>query len=134
MAFYEQAEEKLRTGFDRITGQKETAMKTAVRDALLRFAAQEDEFAQAIAQGGSFFDCMKEVARGVGTSISDLEAYEKAVRFYFPGSRVRFEMHVDLVGDASSDGEQISPRGPDGLGRNDRGEKGGLVLDLSDFL
>ncbi len=134
MAFYQQAEEKLRTGFDRITGQKEAAMKTAVRDALLSFAGQEDEFAQAIAQGGSFPDCMREVAKGVGTSISDLEAYEKAVRFYFPGSRVRFEMHVDLTGDVSSAGEQISPRGPAGLGRNDRGEKSGMVLDLADFL
>jgi len=120
MSFYEQAEEKLRKEFAAVSGQKEGAMKTAVRDALLSFAKQEDEFAQAIVQGGGFKACMAAVAKGVGGSISDLEAYEKATRFYFPGSRVRFEMHVDLIGDA-----QAAP----GAGT----EASGLIIDLSAF-
>lgn len=122
MGFYQQAADKLKKEFGGVSGQKETAMKTAVRDALLRFAEQDDEFAQAIAQGGSFKDCMKAVAACVGQSISDLEAYEKATRFYFPGARVRFEMHVDLIGDAA----QAAPETDGG--------KDGLILDLADFL
>lgn len=43
------------------------AMKGAVRRALESFARQDGEFAQAIAQGGSFTDCMKRVAGGVKT-------------------------------------------------------------------
>lgn len=122
MGFYEQAEARLKKEFGGVTGQKEGAMKAAVRDALLRFAGQDEEFAQAIVQGGSFRDCMAAVAKGVGSSISDLEAYEKATRFYFPGSRVRFEMHVDLIGDAA---KETPPA---------EGEKSGLVIDLTDFL
>lgn len=124
MNFYEQAAEKLKKEFGGVTGQKEGAMKAAVRDALLQFAKQDEEFAQAIAQGGSFKDCMEAVARGVGQSISDLEAYGKATAFYFPGSKVRFEMHIDLIGDAA--GEERTA---------EDGEKdGGLVIDLSAFL
>ena len=128
MGFYQQAADKLKKEFGGVSGQKETAMKTAVRDALLRFAEQDDEFAQAIAQGGSFKDCMKAVAAGVGQSISDLEAYEKATRFYFPGARVRFEMHVDLIGDAAGE------RGAEDVGTCKAPEKTGLILDLADFL
>jgi hypothetical protein len=128
MGFYQQAADKLKKEFGGVSGQKETAMKTAVRDALLRFAEQDDEFAQAIAQGGSFKDCMQAVAAGVGQSISDLEAYEKATRFYFPGARVRFEMHVDLIGDAAGE------RGAEDVGTCKAPEKTGLILDLADFL
>ena len=128
MNYFEQANEKLTREFGKVTGSKASAMKTAVRDALLRFAEQDEEFAQAIVQGGSFAGCMQAVARGVGQSISDLEAYEKATRFYFPGSRVRFEMHVDLVGDADRD--DGLPQAEGGL-RNDKGD--GLVIDLTDF-
>ena len=35
-------------------GKKEAAMKSAVKDALVRFCEQDEEFAQAIVQGGSF--------------------------------------------------------------------------------
>lgn len=52
-------------------------MKSAVRDALLEFCRQNEEFAQAVVQGGAFPDCMAAVAKGVGSSISDLEAYRR---------------------------------------------------------
>lgn len=72
------------------------AMKQAVHDALAEFCRQDEEFAQAVLQGGSFTDCMAAVAAGVGRSISDLEAYRRAVRFYFPGADIRFHMSVNL--------------------------------------
>lgn len=122
MTFYEQAREKLAK--DKITGSKASAMAPAVKEALLNFAEQDEEFAQAIVQGGSFSACMAEVARGVGQSISDLEAYGKAAAFYFPGSKVRFEMHIDLIGDAA--GEERDAE--------DGAKDGGLVIDLSAFL
>ena len=83
---------------------KAKAMRSAVLDALIGFCKQDGEFAQAIAQNDSTFsDCMAAVAKGVGQSISDLEAYKKAVQFYFPGAKIKFNMTIDLIGDAAID-------------------------------
>ncbi len=49
MNYYEQAAERLRKESASVTGAKASAMKAAVRDALLQFARQDEEFAQAIA-------------------------------------------------------------------------------------
>ena len=131
MSFLEEAREKLRKELPGITGNKEGAIKQAAMDALVNFAGQDEEFAQAIVQGGKFSDCMKAVCKGIGTSISDLEVYSRAAAFYFPGCKVRFEMHLDLVGDAdalSVTGASAGDSSPKG------GAKAGLVFDLKDFL
>ena len=98
MMWHEQAVEKLdkeyQNGkYDRYAN----AMKSAVRDALKDFCRQDEEFAQAVAQGGSFEDCMKAVAKGVGGSLSDIEAYRRAVSFYFDGAKVEFQMKITLT-------------------------------------
>lgn len=113
-SWYEQAEARLKEEYGKVTGQKEGAMKSAVRDALLEFCRQNEEFAQAVAQGGSFPDCMKAVAQGVGNCISDLEAYRRAASFYFDGAKVNFSMAIQL------EPAETEP---------DRG----ILLDLSDF-
>jgi hypothetical protein len=121
--FYPQAVEKLdkelKAGkFDRYGA----AMKQAVHDALLDFCGQDGEFAQAVVQGGSFQDCMTAVGKCVkGSSISDMEAYGAAVRFYFPGAEIRVTMRIDLLAGVRGD-EPIEPDKPEGL-----------VVDLSDF-
>ena len=125
MNFYEQAEDKLRKQLSAVNGPKEGAIKGAAMDALLNFARQEEEFAQAIVQGGSFTDCMHAVCKGVGTSISDLEVYKRAANFYFPGCDIRFEMTIDLAGAAAAADPGEKP---------EKSGKGGLVLDLADFL
>lgn len=84
--------------------QKAIAMETA--QALRSFCDQEPEFAQAIEQSGKTFqDCLDHVAKGVRTSMSDFEAYSKAVEFYFPGAKVIFQMRIDLIGDAGKSPE-----------------------------
>lgn len=92
---------KLEEGQKNVSGQKEKAMAGAVAQQLKDFCQQDEEFAQAVVQGGTFSDCMKKVAQGVGSSISDLEAYKKAVQFYFPGAEVRMQLTIDLIGDAA---------------------------------
>ena len=94
--FLQEALEKLRKEAAGVSGVKESAMKDAVKTALEEFCCQDAEFAQAVAQGGSLAECMKAVARGVGRSISDMEAYKRAVAFYFPGATVEFQMTVDV--------------------------------------
>lgn len=96
--FYEKAIERLRDDKG-LSGNKETAMAPAVREALEKFCEEDSEFAQAVAQGGSFPECMQAVAKGVGGSISDIEAYRKAVQFYFPGAEIETTMRVRLCGD-----------------------------------
>ena len=113
-------------------GAKENVMKNAVRRTLEDFCKQDGEFAQAVAQGGSFVDCMKAVAKGVGTSISDLEAYTKAVQYYFPGAKIRVQMSIDLIGEAAG-GPSQSPAATalPGVGR---AKSEGLILDFTEFL
>ena len=117
MTWREQATEKLNKEIKDVKGQKEAVMKGAVKEALLSFCAQDEEFGQAVVQGGSFADCMEVVAKGVGNSISDLDAYRKAVQFYFPGAKIFVSMTIDLIGDA----------------RQTLNEPRGIVLDLADF-
>ena len=83
--FYEKAIERLRDDKG-LSGNKETAMAPAVREALEKFCEEDGEFAQA-------------VAKGVGGSISDIEAYRKAVQFYFPGAEIETTMRVRLCSD-----------------------------------
>ena len=104
---------------------KVQAMKLAVHDALAEFCRQDAEFAQAVLQGGSFADCMAAVEKGVGQSISDLDAYRRAVQFYFPGADIRFHMTINLC--ASVEDERDAPNAPE---RRDRPK----VLDLFDLM
>ena len=96
-----QAEEKLRKEKKDVSGQKEKAMADAVYAQIRDFCMQDEEFAQAVVQGGSFADCMKAVAKNVGNYISDVDAYQKAVQFYFPGAEIRLQMTIDLIGKAA---------------------------------
>ena len=90
-------EEKLKNESTGITGNKEKAMMSAVRTALLSFCKQESEFAQAILESKQTFkECMSAVAKDSGNCLSDLEAYRRAVRFYFAGSDIEFQMKIDL--------------------------------------
>ncbi len=107
--FYAQAIQKLDAGVKASLDKYGDAMKNAVRDALADFCRQDDEFAQAVVQGGSFADCMKAVAGGVkGGAISDLEAYRRAVQFYFDGADIRMTMTINLC--ASVEPEEEAPR------------------------
>ena len=63
-SWYEQAAAKLKAEYSQVKGQKEQAMRSAVRDVLLEFCRQDEEFAQAVVQGGSFAACMTAVAKG----------------------------------------------------------------------
>lgn len=121
--WYEQAKSKLEAEkkagkFDRYGN----AMKNAVCEALEGFCLQDPEFAQAVAQGGAFEDCMKAVVKNCGNAISDLEAFRRAVRFYFPGADVKFHMTVNLCADVEAEAAtQVTGTAP-------------KIIDLDDFL
>lgn len=132
-----QAHEKLTKESKSVSGQKEKAMVGAVMEAIKVFCQQEPEFAQAVVQGQSFGDCMKKVAAGVGGSISDLDAYKKAVQFYFPGAEVHMQLTIDLVGEAAEPAlpaESAEPAAVAVPPHEPEGTKGKiLTLDLDDL-
>ena len=134
MGFYEEAEARIHKELPSVKGQKEGAIKGAVKDALLNFARQEEEFAQAIVQGGSFQDCMAAVCKGISTSISDLEAYRRAAAYYFPGSDVRFEMRIELAGETGEPSQSAALTAPPEGEPRKPGKGAGLIIDLADFL
>ncbi len=121
MDWYEDAKKKLEAGKAARLDKYGEAMKGSVADTLLTFCRQDGEFAQAVAQGGSFEDCMKAVGKCVkGNSISDAEAWGAAVRFYFPGAEIRVTMEIDLC--ASVRGKNDEAAGADTK-----------LIDLSEF-
>ena len=87
------------------------------------FCRQDEEFAQAVVQGKTFGECMKIVAAGCGSGLSDLEAYRRAVRFYFPGAEIRMTMSIDLIGAAAGTPKPEETKKP-----------AGILLDFTDFL
>lgn len=123
--YRDEALKKLREGAKNVRGNKESAMKDAVRATLETFCTQDEEFAQAVVQGGDFPACMAAVARGVGSSISDLEAYKKAVQFYFPGAEIRMQMTIDLIGAAAAKAEPAP---------TEQKKPESIILDFTQFL
>ena len=120
--FFEQAKARLQKESKEKMSMHGEAMKAAVMEALLDFCRQEEEFAQAVVQGGSFKDCMAAVCKKIkNQSISDLEAYKAAVEFYFPGAAVSMKMNIDLCGDASGEAAPTPEPGK------------GMIIDLSAF-
>ena len=87
----------------KITGRYERAVAKETAEALMLFCRQEPEFTQAIEQSGKTYqECLTAVMKGVGASISDRKVFGRAVEFYFPGAKLRCDMHIDLIGDADS--------------------------------
>lgn len=87
-----------------ITGQKQQAIASAVAEALTSFCEQEPELEQAIEQSGKTFqECLDSVVKGCGNVLPDIEAYRKAVKFYFSTATVSFHMSIDLSGDNGAD-------------------------------
>lgn len=110
------AAEKLDREKKDITENKEKVMAGPVAEALKDFCKQSSDFAKAVVMGGSFHACMKDVAKGVGNHISDLDAYKKAVLYYFPGATVEMTMTIQTTK------------------TQDKKPCTGVILDLTQFL
>lgn len=115
---------KLNEGLVKLNGSRHIEiMKRPVYLALCEFCEQNEEFAQAVMQGGSFEECMNAVAKNVGSAISDLDAYRRAVQFYFPGADINFQMTIKLCEDDVPEAVEHTEEGA-----------APVVLDLFDLL
>ncbi len=83
-------------------------MKQRVKDTLIFFCSQNDEFAETLLNSTrSFKECMEAVSKEFNDwmksrankndapqGISDYEAFSRAVKFYFPTAEVDFQMRI----------------------------------------
>ncbi|MDE6777030.1 MAG: hypothetical protein K2J25_03735 [Oscillospiraceae bacterium] len=89
-----------------IKGNAQSFIAEKTAQILQQFCEQEQEFAQAVEQSGKTFQqCLDHVIKGIvkrGStgSLSDLDAYNRAVKFYFPCAEVHQRFELDLIGNA----------------------------------
>lgn len=91
-------------------------VRDGVLSALKLFCQQSEDFAKVIYESEKSFDsCMKTVLHNHGGCLSDIEAYRRAVCFYFENADVEFEMKILL---------------PEGSEK----EKSAVILNLFDLM
>lgn len=68
-----------------------------VAKALHGFCRQSEEFARAITETDKTFEeCLLTITKGMGQALSDIDTYQRAVEFYFPGTKVEFKMTIRM--------------------------------------
>lgn len=68
-----------------------------VAKALHGFCRQSEEFARAITETDrTFQECLETITKGIGQSISDVDIYQRAVGYYFPGAKIEFKMTIRM--------------------------------------
>lgn len=69
-----------------------------VSAALTDFCRQDEEFARAVSDGGTYDECLAAVVKQISGKqhISDLAVYQKAVEFYFPGAVIENRMTIHM--------------------------------------
>ena len=61
------------------------------------FCRQSEEFARAITETDrTFQECLETITKGIGQSISDVDIYQRAVGYYFPGAKIEFKMTIRM--------------------------------------
>lgn len=100
-----EAEDKMFKG-----GRAAASVQGYVLRALLNFADQEPRFAEVVCNTErTFSECCAAVVHNAGEVLSDLEAYRKAVQFYFPNAEVSFSMNIKLTGAPPTEVEMQAP-------------------------
>lgn len=86
---------------------KAKAVSDYVAKTLKQFCDVEAFAAAVIKSEKTLTDCCNEIMAKVGNHVSDLEVYKKAAQFYFPGSKVEFNMTINVEGKDSKVDEVI---------------------------
>lgn len=81
--------------------------------ALHGFCRQSEEFARAVVETDKTFqDCLETITKDIGRAVSDIEVYQKAVEFFFPGAKVEFKMIIHMSEYELNDNEPSAPAEP----------------------
>ena len=91
-------------------GREAQAVRDYILKTLIYFADQEPRFAEVVCNTKrTFSECCAAVVHNAGGMISDLDAYRRAVQFYFPNAEEEFIMNVKLTGAAPTADEMQKP-------------------------
>lgn len=83
-------------------GRKAKVMAKPTLDALISFCEQSEAFAEAVHDcNKTYQDCMASVEKGTDNALSDIDAYQKAVKFYMPSASIDVVMTI-ATSDAQS--------------------------------
>ena len=86
------------------------SVQSYVLRTLLSFVDQEPRFAEVVCNTQrTFSECCAAVVHNAGEVLSDLEAYRRAVQFYFPNAEISFTMGVKLTGAPPTEAEMQAP-------------------------
>lgn len=103
------------------------ALMKPICEMLISFCQQDTRFADAVFEKKeTLSDCVKAVAHGATYMISDVDAYKKAVQFYFPAADVDFKCVIVLPEEKSG----VVTRGI-GLAADEESEE--ITLSLFDI-
>ena len=118
----------------KIKGQYQTAVADRTAKALTYFCDEESEFEQAIEQSDkSFQECLNEICKGLGKSISDFDFFNKAVKFYFPPAKIHYDMRIDLSGDNGYEAPPIT-MAENKPAPTEEKKPSGMTISLDDLL
>jgi len=82
------------------------AVKNHVASTLTHFCEQDERFSEVVYKTKrTLSDCCREIMKGCGQYVSDIDVYRGAVRNYFPNADIDFHMTITLVGDAPTEAE-----------------------------
>lgn len=91
-------------------GRAAKSVQSYVLRTLLSFVDQEPRFAEVVCNTQrTFSECCAAVVHNAGEVLSDLEAYRRAVQFYFPNAEISFTMGVKLTGAPPTEAEMQAP-------------------------
>lgn len=100
---------------------KASLMADAVLNVLTDFCRQSEGFAKAVISGGTFGDCMKAAAMGVGNYAQGADVCKKCVQFYLPGANIHVQWRVEMPEESNT-------------ADSEKEKQTGFVLDLMDLL
>ena len=128
----DQAKEKIKTSAKVVKlNKKAEVIKDATIKALHLFCEQSEEFSRAVIDCDMPFEvCLNEIVKGTGNSISDFDAFSKAVQYYFPGAVVEFRMLIHMSEYELDEPEQL----PKVTSRTDKPPKDNISLSLDSLL
>ena len=79
-------------------------VRDGVLNALIHFCQQSEEFAKTVYESDKTLNaCLKVVMNDHGSCLSDIEAYRRAVSFYFEAAEISFEMVIQLPSQKEKD-------------------------------
>lgn len=92
----DRAADKLNTEDCKFKDANKAFLVPYVRDTLITFVTQSEEFAKAVLDSGQTLTKCIDSLKVAGKRASDLDVYNECVKFFMPDAIVEFEMKIKL--------------------------------------